>query len=340
MGMEIRSNGSMKIRKEGGEMQADKRWYGTEEEFGQEFDAEMQRRVKELEAIEATVKELFKDGIEEEKGILLAEQRHGAEGAETARQRYAERKAKAKDGEAELKPDDEAGAGGDDDGPSASFANVSPESDDISPFLSRKTPYKTAKEYVRRHCFRDGNLAVRFWNGDFWEWNGQVYEKASMETLNAKVFRFLDGGMSHSASGSVDFEVTPRDAEAVIKCLRAGLAIAFDPPCWVDGRKADGIIVFRNGIVDIGSGKLTKLSSKLWVHGGLDFGYDSEAKCPGWDKFLAEVFPGDPESAGFIEEMFGLGMTDDVRFHKAALFIGEKGREGKGTLAFIQQKLC
>jgi putative DNA primase/helicase len=318
-------------------MQAD--WFGTDEEFGEELDAEVHRRTKQLEEIEATVKELIDDGIEEEEGVRLAGLKHGPEGGETARRRYAERTAKPKEKEEEPENDD-----GDEDvgysGPSASFANVSPESDDIPPFLSRKTPYKSAKEYVRRHCFKDGVLGVRFWNGEFWEWNGQIYEKASMEVLNAKVFRFLDGGMSYSVSGSVEFQVTPRDADAVIKCLKAGLAISVDPPCWVDGRKADGIIVFKNGIVDIATGKMRELTPKLWIHGGLDFGYDPVAKCEMWNKFLGEVFPGDIESRDFIEEFFGYGMTDDVRFHKAALFIGEKGREGKGTLAHIQEKLC
>ena len=75
--------------------------------------------------------------------------------------------------------------------------------------------------------------------------------------------------MSYSISGiNVDFQVTPRDAETVIKCLKAGLAIHDDPPCWVDGRKADGLIVFKNGIVDIGSGNLRRRCHLINAIGG------------------------------------------------------------------------
>ena len=44
-------------------MQADKKWFGTDDEFGQEFDAGLRGRAKELEEIEITVKELIEGGV-------------------------------------------------------------------------------------------------------------------------------------------------------------------------------------------------------------------------------------------------------------------------------------
>ena len=96
--------------------------------------------------------------------------------------------------------------------------------------------------------------------------------------------------------------------------------------------------MFKNGLVDIETGKFSRLSPRLWIHHALDFAYDSEARCPVWERFLGEVFPGDQVSQDCIEEQLGYGMTDDNRFHKGALWIG-KGRNGKSTLAFIQEKL-
>ena len=96
--------------------------------------------------------------------------------------------------------------------------------------------------------------------------------------------------------------------------------------------------MFKNGLVGIETGKFSRLSPRLWIHHALDFAYDSEARCPVWERFLGEVFPGDQVSQDCIEEQLGYGMTDDNRFHKGALWIG-KGRNGKSTLAFIQEKL-
>jgi putative DNA primase/helicase len=92
--------------------------------------------------------------------------------------------------------------------------------------------------------------------------------------------------------------------------------------------------------VNIETGELTGVSPKLWVHGALDFEYDPEVKCAIWDKFLSEVFENDPESRDCIEEQLGLRMTTDIRFQKGFLWIETQGREGKGTLAHVLEKLC
>jgi len=75
------------------------------------------------------------------------------------------------------------------------------------------------------------------------------------------------------------------------------------------------------------------------VRGGVDFKFDANARCPRWERFLKEVFPGDPESQMTIEEQLGYGMTNDTRFEKGALWIGVK-RSGKSTLAWVQERLA
>jgi putative DNA primase/helicase len=71
----------------------------------------------------------------------------------------------------------------------------------------------------------------------------------------------------------------------------------------------------------------------------VDFGFDPQARCPRWERFLEEVFPGDPESQMTIEEQLGYGMTNDTRFEKGALWVGVK-RSGKSTLAWVQERLA
>src|SRR5262249_37157156 len=159
------------------------------------------------------------------------------------------------------------------------------------------------------------------------------YEKVSDTKINSEVWAFLDGARTGGPDSS-RFRPKPADVEGVMKALRAGLGLQVDPPCWLDGRgKADGVLVFKNGIVDVATGELMELSARLWAHHGLEFEYDPQARCPVWERFLGEVFEGDPESRNCIEEQLGLGMTEDVRFQKGFLWIGRKGREGKGTLA-------
>jgi hypothetical protein len=68
------------------------------------------------------------------------------------------------------------------EGPSFQGEQASP--DDQPPILSKATPYDSAKEFVRRHCFEQGVLATYYWSGNFWKWNGCYYEKASADDVN------------------------------------------------------------------------------------------------------------------------------------------------------------
>jgi putative DNA primase/helicase len=130
----------------------------------------------------------------------------------------------------------------------------------------------------------------------------------------------------------------------LIKCLRAcvGVDDRDGPPRWLDARVeplAENLLVFQNRLADVGTGKVSELTPALWAHGGVDFAFAPEARCPRWERFLEEVFPGDPESQTMIEEQLGYGMTNDTRFEKGALWIGVK-RSGKTTLAWVQERLA
>ena len=99
------------------------------------------------------------------------------------------------------------------------------------------------------------------------------------------------------------------------------------------------MLVFQNCLVDVETGQVSGLTPALWAHGGVDFAFAPEARCRRWERFLEEVFPGDPESQTTIEEPLGYGMTNDTRFEKGALWIGVK-RSGKTTLAWVQERLA
>jgi len=206
--------------------------------------------------------------------------------------------------------------------------------------LSKASPYDSAKEFARRHCLKEGVLALYWYNGSFWEWNGRCYETMGSDKINKAVWKFLDEARSGYSGDTRRFLPRASDVEGLIKGLKALLAVPFDPPCWLDGRPARNVLVFKNGVVDIDTGELSPLTPRLWIHHELDFDYDPVARCPLWERWLSEVFQDDAENQACVEEQLGLGMTSDVSFHRGFLWIGKKGREGKGTLAHVLQKLC
>jgi D5-like protein len=207
--------------------------------------------------------------------------------------------------------------------------------------LSKLTPMLTAREFAQRRCRQQGFLATYFYNGDFWKWNGCHYRPVGEEEINAEIYAFLDGAKVAGVGAELTrFQLKPSDAEAVLKCLKAGLVSGLtQAQCWLDTKKpAPSVIAFRNYLVDYVSGEVSALSPRLWITDGVNFDFDRHARCPRWEQFLEEVFPGDAESQMAIEEQLGYGMTTDMRFEKGALWIGKK-RSGKSTIAFVLKSL-
>lgn len=57
-----------------------------------------------------------------------------------------------------------------------------------------------------------------------------------------------------------------------------------------------------------------------------------------WLRFLAEIFPGDPNMPGFMQRLAGYSLTGSTREHRLFLFQGS-GRNGKGTLLGALQEI-
>jgi putative DNA primase/helicase len=209
-----------------------------------------------------------------------------------------------------------------------------------TPVLSKAAPMDSARAFARDRLRKGGVLATYYYHGDWWQWNGRFYEIAPADRIAGAVYTYLD----RARIGEERFKPKPEHAEALIKCLKACIAIddRDGPPRWLndrEGPRAENLLVFQNCLVDVETGEVVELTPHLWVHGGVDFEFDANARCPRWERFLKEVFPGDSESQMTIEEQLGYGMTNDTRFEKGALWIGVK-RSGKSTLAWVQERLA
>jgi putative DNA primase/helicase len=201
-----------------------------------------------------------------------------------------------------------------------------------------------ARAFARDRLSRDGTLATYHFHGDWWQWNGRFYEGAPGERISGAVYQYLDRASVRTANGDEPFRPKPEHAEALIKCLKACVAIDDRdmPPAWLDRRHtpaAENLLIFKNCLVDAETGEIVGLTPHLWTHGGVDFDFDPRARCPRWERFLEEVFPGDQESQMTIEEQLGYEATNDVRFEKGACWVGEK-RSGKSTLVWVQERLA
>jgi putative DNA primase/helicase len=95
-----------------------------------------------------------------------------------------------------------------------------------------------------------------------------------------------------------------------------------------------------NGVVDLRTGRLREHRREDYITKICPTGYDPAAKCPAWERFLADIFPAtreeseeahDQELIDFLQRFLGYCLTGDVREQHLVIFWGG-GANGKSTL--------
>jgi P4 family phage/plasmid primase-like protien len=119
-------------------------------------------------------------------------------------------------------------------------------------------------------------------------------------------------------------------AEEVVKYIEVDAPLLWERP------KVD-VVNLLNGLLDVNTRTLSPHSADFLSPIQLPVKFDPAARCPAWDKFISEVFPGDSEAIAW--EIPAWLATPDTSIQKAVLLTGD-GANGKSTylravLAFI-----
>lgn len=112
----------------------------------------------------------------------------------------------------------------------------------------------------------------------------------------------------------------------VIKILSAQITKP-DRSCQPDRNT----IPFTGGHFDPVTGNLLDHSPDRYHRHVLPFDYDSDAKCPLWDKVISTIFNGDKASIRLLHQCLGYGLVADNSFHRFFMFVGV-GANGKSLV--------
>lgn len=179
------------------------------------------------------------------------------------------------------------------------------------------------------------SAAIRFWNDEFYRWNGRAYTRIGATAVKRSICRHLRSPVRRSAVNEM---------LDLVKC--AALVGEVKVPCWLSQRRrhpAHEILAVKNGLLylpGVSRGRTTLLehTPSFFTLNGLHYDYEEEASCPHWERFVTEIFDGDAESIRTLQEWFGYVLLPDTRQQKLLMIVGPK-RSGKGTVARIVREL-
>jgi len=102
--------------------------------------------------------------------------------------------------------------------------------------LDRDAPLDIARTFLGVKYWHSPAMTatLRFWQAQFWEWEGKRWKVVDENTMRDRVYKFLDGADELTARAlRVRFQPTSYDVNRVIDALKA--AVNLEPDCAMPG---------------------------------------------------------------------------------------------------------
>ena len=157
-------------------------------------------------------------------------------------------------------------------------------------------------------------------NVGFYEWNGRVWRKVT--DIHIKNYADKQYGKRFTSS---------QRTNAVCNLLKSRSV------CHVDFDR-NAVLTFRNGTLEIESGRFRDFSQSDYCSIMMDYDYDPEARCPTWERFIEDVTDEEPRRAENLQFIAGYTLIPDCRYQKVFILVGSGGN-GKSVYLDILQRI-
>lgn len=225
----------------------------------------------------------------------------------------------------------------------------SDKSDDRT--LDSKEPVRIALRWLAEEETEDGVPILRKYEGEWYRFNGQSYEKKEEEAyIRYRLYNWLFDRCYREERPDGEVALKPYEPDRnginnVVDALTISCPLQAEPPCWLDGRDAPNpknLLAFPNGVLDVnaylmdGTTELMPLSPHFFTFGSLPYNFDPSATCPQFRAFLKQIFPDDPKKTMLAQEWLGYLLLPDTSQQKMMVLNGASG-SGKTTLLYVYE---
>ncbi|MBA2552503.1 MAG: NTP-binding protein [Geodermatophilaceae bacterium] len=201
----------------------------------------------------------------------------------------------------------------------------------------------TARRLVGKHQY-GGHLTLRSWRGGWMRWKSSHWAEIEDAEIRSWAYQqvehadYLDEEGKQKAWSPTRYKVAN-----MLEALGAvtHLPESVNPPAWIADADvpAGELVACTNGLLHVGSRKLLEHTPAFFNVVSVPFAHREDAPEPTrWLRFLAQLWPDDPESIAALQEWFGYVLSGRTDLHKILLLIGPI-RAGKGTIARVLVEL-
>jgi putative DNA primase/helicase len=213
-------------------------------------------------------------------------------------------------------------------------------------------PHRLARVFLERLSREFGGAVLKFWRGQWWRWDGAVFnvwkDRSLTATVNREVKKEFDRAWLRGPLTCVP-RVTRGLVGNVVQALEGECELGDDveQPAWVGGARlcpAVEYLAAKNGLVHIpsflkGESCLSGHTPEFFSGHVLEYDFEPAAPQPAeWLKFLGQLWPGDPESIACLQEWMGYLLTANTSQQKILALVGPP-RSGKGTIGRVCEEL-
>lgn len=155
------------------------------------------------------------------------------------------------------------------------------------------------------------------------------------------LFSLRDGAWQETSDAAMAAEVRATDpgdkldvqhVNKIVEGIHQLKTVAAKPFEWIEPRPDDpkptDLALFRNGLLDVSTGRLIPHDGRYFATGLPEHDWDPLAECPTWMAWLDQTL--DSSFHPTLQEWFGYCMTADVSAHKFMVLLGGP-RSGKST---------
>lgn len=217
--------------------------------------------------------------------------------------------------------------------------------DNVARIIKGSEPHKTAKLFKQ-----DRHPHLIRYQEEFLTYRNGCYVALTEDTIRSQLTAWMDTCVENVKEGEafVTRKVNPspklvNNVLPMLKDVAHVPAEMFEMPCWAEGHDdpdfpPECVVACANGLLNVRTGKMRPLTHNFLSRNAIPCAYDPAAVAPAWVKAMGQWFPDRAEDAALLQEYAGLGLIQDMSFHKF-LWLWGPSRSGKSTIVRVLSEL-